>query len=223
LDRATWLREQRLKAEADYDTRYSPTYDADAEPMTSVHRRFVRRVVRASPVGGTVLDAACGTGKYFGIVLGAGRKVVGVDQSTGMLDQAQAKFPAAELIRSSLQELDLEPDFDGVMCVDAMENVPPEEWPAVLANLHRMLKPDGLLYLTVEEHDQSDVDRAYADATARDLPVVPGEILFHGTDYHFVPTREHVAGWISGEGLSVIDEADSPGEGYSYWHLLMRG
>ena len=77
MDRVTWLREQRLRAETDYDTRYSATYDAEAEPMTSIHRRFARRVVRASPVGGTVLDAACGTGKYFGIVISAGRKVVG--------------------------------------------------------------------------------------------------------------------------------------------------
>lgn len=153
MDRATWLREQRLRAEIDYDTRYSATYDAEAEPMTSIHRRFARRVVRASPVGGTVLDAACGTGKYFGIVVSAGRKVVGVDQSTGMLDQARAKFPAAELIKSSLQELDLGPDFGGVMCVDAMEN----------------------------------------------------------------------AEWIAAEGLTIIEEADNPGEGYSYWHLLLRG
>ena len=222
MDRPTWLREQRLRAENDYDTRYSATYDTDAEPMTSIHRRFVRRVVRASPVGGTVLDAACGTGKYFGIVLSAGRKVVGVDQSVGMLDQARAKFPAAELIKSSLQELDLEPDFDGLLCIDAMENVPPEDWPAVLANLHRVLHPDGLLYLTIEEHDQADIDAANADGIARGLPLVPGEILFHGTDYHFVPTRSQVGAWISDEGLAIIDQADSPGEGYSYWHLLMR-
>jgi ubiquinone/menaquinone biosynthesis C-methylase UbiE len=222
MDRPTWLREQRLRAETDYDTRYSATYDTDAEPMTSIHRRFVRRVVRASPVGGTVLDAACGTGKYFGIVLSAGRKVVGVDQSVGMLDQARAKFPTAELIKSSLQELDLEPDFDGLLCIDAMENVPPEDWPAVLANLHRVLHPDGLLYLTIEEHDQADIDAAYADGIARGLPLVPGEILFHGTDYHFVPTRSQVAAWVADEGLAIIDQADSPGDGYSYWHLLMR-
>ena len=222
MDRPTWLREQRLRAETDYDTRYSATYDTDAEPMTSIHRRFVRRVVRASPVGGTVLDAACGTGKYFGIVLSAGRKVVGVDQSVGMLDQARAKFPTAELIKSSLQELDLEPDFDGLLCIDAMENVPPEDWPAVLANLHRVLHPDGLLYLTIEEHDQADIDAAYADGIARGLPLVPGEILFHGTDYHFVPTRSQVAAWVADEELAIIDQADGPGDGFSYWHLLMR-
>jgi ubiquinone/menaquinone biosynthesis C-methylase UbiE len=222
MDRATWLREQRLKAEADYDTRYSATYDADAEPMTTTHRRFVRRVVRASPVSGTVLDAACGTGKYFGIVTAAGRKPVGADQSAGMLDVARAKFPAVELVRSSLQELDLERTFDGVMCVDAMENVPPEDWPGVLANLHRALKPDGLLYLTVEEHEQADIDAGYADAVGRGLPVVPGEHTFGGTAYHFMPTRPQVSDWIAAEGLSVIDEANSLGDGYSYWHLLMR-
>jgi ubiquinone/menaquinone biosynthesis C-methylase UbiE len=222
MDRAAWLREQRLKAEADYDTRYAATYDADAEPMTTIHRRFVRRVVRASPVGGTVLDAACGTGKYFGIVLSAGRRVVGVDQSAGMLEHAGAKFPAIELIRSSLQELDLERAFDGVLCIDAMENVPQEDWPTVLSNLHRVLKPDGLLYLTVEEHDQADLDAGYADAVARGLPVVPGEHTFGGAAYHFVPTRQQVATWTAAEGLEIIEEADSPGDGYSYWHLLMR-
>ena len=222
MDRATWLREQRLKAESDYDTHWSATYDADAEPMTSIHRRFVRRVVRTAQVGGTVLDAACGTGKYFGIVFSARRKVVGADQSAGMLAQAQQKYPTAELVHTSLQELDLERTFDGVMCIDAMENVPPEDWPTVLANLHRALKPDGMLYLTVEEHDQADIDAGNADAVARGLPVVAGEILFHGSDYHFVPTRSQVADWVAAEGLTIVEEADSPGEGYSYWHVLMR-
>jgi len=39
-------------------------------------------------------------------------------------------------------------EFDAVMTVDAMENVPPEEWPLVLANLHRAVRPGGYLYLT---------------------------------------------------------------------------
>jgi hypothetical protein len=31
------------------------------------------------------------------------------------------------------------------MCVDAMENVFPEDWPQVLANLRRALRPGGHL------------------------------------------------------------------------------
>jgi hypothetical protein len=30
-----------------------------------------------------------------------------------------------------------------------MENVPPEQWPLVLANLHRAVRPGGVMYLTV--------------------------------------------------------------------------
>jgi hypothetical protein len=67
--------------------------------------------------------------------------------------------------------------------------------------------------------DQSDIDR---HPPKRSLASGAGQILFHGNDYHFVPTRPQVTEWIATEGLAVIDEADSPGEGYSYWHLLMR-
>jgi len=182
----------------------------------------VADLVGRVPPGGTVLDAACGTGKYFGIVLSAGRKVVGIDQSTGMLDQARAKFPTVELIRSNLQELDLEPAFDGVMCIDAMENVPPEDWPRVVANLHRALKSGGLLYLTVEEHDQLFIDAGYADGVVRGLPMVKGEHTFQDTAYHFFPTRLQVSDWLAADDLTVVSEADSRGDGFSYWHLLLR-
>src|SRR5215217_6460794 len=103
------------------------------------------------PGCGSGLDAACGTGKYFAMVQDAGRRVVGTDQSTGMLGRARARFPAVPLERVGLQELDFAAEFDAVMCVDAMENVPPEDWPKVVGNLARALRPGGQLYLTVEE------------------------------------------------------------------------
>ena len=80
-----------------------------------------------------MLDAACGTGKYFGMVLEAGRRVVGNDQSAGMLARARARFPAVPLERVGLQELAFNGEFDAVMCIDAMENVPPEDWPGCWA------------------------------------------------------------------------------------------
>jgi hypothetical protein len=42
-----------------------------------------------------------------------------------------------------LQELSFEAAFDGAMTVDAMENIPPEDWPVVIANIRRALKPAG--------------------------------------------------------------------------------
>src|SRR5664279_3362154 len=91
--RRAWLDERRAVAEEQFDETYAPTYDADDIPITATHRRFVDLVVESCPLGGTILDAPCGTGRYFDIVIAAGRRVVGVDQSSGMLAQARAKHP----------------------------------------------------------------------------------------------------------------------------------
>lgn len=37
------------------------------------------------PADGHVLDAACGTGKYFPLVLAAGRRILGVDHAGAYL------------------------------------------------------------------------------------------------------------------------------------------
>jgi SAM-dependent methyltransferase len=223
MDRRAWLRERRRTAEERHDTIHAFTYDEQHGEIGPTHRRFVTDLVEGCPPGGAVLDAACGTGKYFAMVLDAGRRVVGSDQSTGMLARARARFPAVPLERVGLQELAFDGEFDAVMCVDAMENIPPEDWPRVLAGLRRALRPGGRLYLTVEEPDPADLERAQGDALARGLPVVPGELAEEGAGYHYYPARQQVAGWLEEAGLVVESEARSDeGDGYGYLHLLTR-
>lgn len=222
MERAAWLRDVRRSAEQRWDQQYAATYDQTAEPMTPTHRAFVSRVVEATPMDGTILDAPCGTGKYFDVIRSAGRTVVGVDQSAGMLEQARAKFPDVRLEKIGLQELPFEREFDGVICVDAMENVPPDDWPLVLANLRHALRPGGLLYLTVEEIDRAKVDGAYEDAQARGLPAVHGEYVGPGHGYHYYPERSRVAAWLSEANVEIVEDGFSPADGYGYYHLLLR-
>jgi hypothetical protein len=101
-----------------------------------------------------------------------------------------------------------------------MEYVPPEDWPLVVANLRRAVRPGGRLYLTVEEVDDRELDEAFADATARGLPVVRGEDA--GEGYHYYPSRDQVAAWLEEAGLRVEAKEHSPGDGYGYLHLLAR-
>jgi cyclopropane fatty-acyl-phospholipid synthase-like methyltransferase len=75
--------------------------------------------------GGIVLDAPCGTGKYFPLAAAAGHRVVGADQSAGMLAQARARDIASRLDQIALQDLSYAREFDAVITVDAMESVPP--------------------------------------------------------------------------------------------------
>jgi ubiquinone/menaquinone biosynthesis C-methylase UbiE len=219
VDRQAWLRERRQTAEERHDAIHAFTYDDQYGEIGPTHRRFVADLLERCPPGGTVLDAACGTGKYFAMVTDSGRRVVGTDQSTGMLARARARFPAVPLERVGLQELAFDAEFDAVMCVDAMENIPPEDWPRVVANLRRAVRPGGPVYLTVEQVDDQELDRELADATARGLPVVRGEASREG--YHFYPSRGQVDGWLEEAGLVVVAEEHSQGEGYGYLHLLL--
>lgn len=221
MDRRAWLAERRAAVEAQYDTE-APDFDAHPYPATS-HESFVGRLLETCPAGGTVLDAPCGTGRYFALVRASGRHVVGVDQSAGMLDQARAKGVATRLERVGLQELAFDAAFDGAMTIDAMENVPPEEWPIVLANLKRAVRAGGHLYMTVEEVDETDVDAAFADTRRQGLPAVRGEIIEGDTaGYHYYPGRAQVVRWFDAEGLDVVAEGFDQEDGWGYRHWLVR-
>ena len=108
MNRDAWIREVRRDAARRFDTLHAPTYDRDWGEIGRTHRAFVDRLVRGCPPAGRVLDAACGTGKYFPAILEAGRRAVGTDQSAGMLAAARAKHPQVATWRVGLQELALD-------------------------------------------------------------------------------------------------------------------
>ena len=221
MDRRGWLIERRAAVEASYDAE-APSYDEYPYPVET-QRRFIERLVATCPPDGIVLDAPCGTGQYFALIAAAGRRVVGIDQSAGMLEQARARGIAEALLQVGLQELRFEHDFDAAMTVDAMENVFPEDWPAVLANLHRAVRSGGHLYLTVEEVAETLIDDAFADLSARGLPVVRGEVIEGDVaGYHYYPGRPQVERWLEAEGLRVVDHEAEMHDGWGYWHLLLQ-
>jgi cyclopropane fatty-acyl-phospholipid synthase-like methyltransferase len=184
---------------------------------------FVRRLVETCPPGGIVLGAPCGTGKYLHLVRVAGRRVVGIDQSAGMLAQARARGLAEELLHIGLQEMNFYREFDATMTIDAMENVSPEDWPVVLANLQRAVRRGGHLYMTVEECDEDVVDAAFEASKAAGLPAVRGEVIEGNVaGYHYYPGRARVMAWLGDAGLALVDEDYEQHERWGYRHLLMR-
>ena len=221
MDRQTWLAERQAAVVADYDGD-AENYD-DLDYPADMQHQWVGKVLKMMPSRGTVLDAPCGTGRYFTLITGSGMRVAGVDQSAGMLAQARARDLAVSLEHCRLQDLSYEGEFDAVVTIDALENVPPEDYPTVLANLRRAVRPGGVLYLTVEEVDRKHIDVAFELLTARGMPAVHGEVVEGNVaGYHYYPGRERVLGWFADAGLDVIDEGYSAEDGWGYRHFLLR-
>ena len=140
-DRRSFITERRQAAVHRFDTLHSPHYDENWGAISPSHAAFVARLTTLIRPGGDVLDTACGTGKYWPALLAAGLRVTGADQSAGMLAQARRKHPEIPARVLALQDLagagDLRGRFDGLLCVDALENIAPEDWPGAAAGASR--------------------------------------------------------------------------------------
>jgi len=238
MERAEWLKQMRDKAEALYD-HLSPEYWVTFGLYANeTHREYLLKFLGRVAPRSTLLSAACGAGRYDGMLLEAGHSVVGIDQSAGMLARARERFPEARYEKLGLQEMDFREAFDGVICMDAMEHVCPEDWPGILRGFREALKPGGVLYFTVVLAEAEELEQAYEQALGRGLPVVFGEVadkveeayertlelpvvLADEADeaaYHYCPSLEQVRAWIGQAGLVIEEE----GTGNWYEHFIVR-
>jgi SAM-dependent methyltransferase len=122
---------------------------------TKPHNAYYERPATLSllpPVQGLrVLDAGCGSGVYAEWLLDHGAEVVGIDASPNMVRFARQRTQGRADIRlANLAEplVDMAPaSFDLVVCPLVLEYV--RDWRAVLAEFHRVLRPDGRLIVSV--------------------------------------------------------------------------
>ena len=198
-------------------------YDDHPYPATS-HAAFVRRLLETCPAGGTVLDAPCGTGAYFehrpgvGPAGGRDRSVSGHARAGACQGQSRAR-----LEQVGLQELTFDAEFDGAMTIDAMENIPPEDWPGVLANLHRA-DPSRRPPLPDDRDGGRQRDRCGVRRARRPGPAGRARRDHRGRHRRLplLPRPEQVCRWLDAEGLDVVDEGYDQEDGWGYRHLLLR-
>jgi cyclopropane fatty-acyl-phospholipid synthase-like methyltransferase len=172
------------------------------------------------------------------MLLEAGHSVVGIDQSASMLALAKEHFPEVEYKKMALHEMNFEEMFDGVICMDAMEHICPEDYPGILRGFQEALKPGGALYFTADREEEPDFDLEmyFERGKAAGLPIVFGEVAdeaafeqaMEQTDvsdeltdravYHYYPPLEKVRKWIDQAGF-VIEEQ---GAGSGFHHFVLR-
>ena len=240
MERSEWLKLMQKRAEELYD-RFSPRYWVTwGLVVEETHRAYLQKFLERVTPCGTILSAACGAGRFDGMLLEAGHSVVGIDQSAMMLASAKKHFPEVEYQKMALHEMDFLETFDGVICMDAMEHICPEEYPRILLGFQKALKPSGVLYFTADREEEPDFDLQmyFEQGKALGLPIVFGEVADEAafeqamameqievpdelTDkavYHYYPPLKKVREWIDQAGFVIEEE----GAGSGFHHFLVR-
>ncbi|GAA3957775.1 class I SAM-dependent methyltransferase [Actinoplanes auranticolor] len=125
---------------------WSRTYDEPGNGLFPAEEALVHEILDALP-GGVALDAACGTGRHTGHLVARGYRVIGVDSSPDMLEQARARVPAADFRLGDLHSLPLPDDHaDVIVCALALVHL--ADLGPAFREFARVLRPGGHLVIT---------------------------------------------------------------------------
>ena len=131
--------------------RWSATYDAPRNSLFDSDEPVMQEILEALPAG-TVLDAACGTGRYAAYLAAQGHRVLGVDSSPEMLHRARVRVPQGRFLRGELHRLPVaDGAVDVVVCALALVHVP--TLAPVMAEFARVLRPGGHLAISDVHRD----------------------------------------------------------------------
>jgi hypothetical protein len=111
------------------------------------------------------------------------------------------------------------------MCIDAVEMLPPEDWPQVVERFRRALRPGGWLYMTVELVPETEIQAMNQATRESGVPAIDREVIWQPVGYyHYYPPLDQVRAWLRQERFAIEEELEGPWhEGrYAYHHLLAR-
>jgi ubiquinone/menaquinone biosynthesis C-methylase UbiE len=142
---------------------YAATWAGRADPMAAARARFAARLAS----GARAIDVGCGPGRDLAALRELGLRVSGFDRSRGMLAQA-CQRGALPLLRGDMRALPVRAGaLGGLWCCAALLHIPKRDSRAVLAEFWRVLRPGGVLYVSVKHgegerwHADGDEQRRY--------------------------------------------------------------
>lgn len=122
---------------AEYDTRYRDTVYPGIEAALGQH-------VADAP-GLSVLEVGCGTGHFLEVLARHGARVLGLDGSRGMLQQARQRVAEARLVRGLAERLPCPTScFDRVCAINALHHFADKR--AFLREAARVLRVGGGIF-----------------------------------------------------------------------------
>lgn len=133
------------------------SYQATAETFTKnvadlAPQESIEKFIKLLPTNPKIIDIGCASGRDAKIFSSLGANVVGIDFSSNLIDIAKKNAPEA-----SFQVMDIETmnfpngSFDGAWAGMSLLHIPKKSILKVLSNIHQLLKPKGIFYLTVKK------------------------------------------------------------------------
>jgi SAM-dependent methyltransferase len=117
------------------------------------------------------IDLGCGSGRDAEYLRTKDYKVLGVDASEQMLNEARSRHPGIEFRRATLPDLrELRDECaDNILCAGVFMHLPEVDFIPAAMGLKRVLKRDGVLILSFRSNDGADDGRLFS-------PIPPGRL-----------------------------------------------
>ena len=139
---------------------------------------------------GPIADLGCGPGHITAHLHELGRTAFGVDASSAMIELARQAYPGLRFDVGSMTALTIaDGELGGVLSRWSVIHTPPPELPAVLAEFHRVLAPDGHLLIGF---------------SATDGPAYATQVFDHTVAPAYRWWPDHLAGLLGAAGLTEV-------------------
>jgi 2-polyprenyl-3-methyl-5-hydroxy-6-metoxy-1,4-benzoquinol methylase len=134
---------------AEYEETADPEYLAQRESRRRTYARELDRLERHAP-GRELLDVGCHSGFFLEQARERGYRVSGVEPSRWAVEHARGAL-GLEVFHGSVEDFEPARPFDVITMWDVIEHL--TDPVRVLAKLHRLLRPGGLLAFTTHNLD----------------------------------------------------------------------
>jgi len=118
----------------------------------------------------TLIDVGCGDGGFLALLADSTPSVhlTGIDLDERAIAWATLFNQHVEFFVRSLSEVGSEL-YDRATCIEVLEHIPPSDLPNFIDELHRIMKPGSILYVTVPSIGKSLVKKHYQHFSVESL------------------------------------------------------
>ena len=154
-------------------------------------REILDRFAEALRQEGVVCDLGCGPGQIARYLHGRGVDMCGIDLSAEMIEQARRLNPGLSFEVGDMLALSAaDSGWAGISAFYSIIHVPPTSLARALGEMHRTLRPGGLLLLAFHSRDRANPERAVAHLDEWWDKKVSVDFFFHARDTMQAALRE---------------------------------